>query len=127
MRKFNNWNNRPYVKKAPYRPANTKFDLRVDNSREILASFTFRQVKAEPYEDNDRLLKRFKRVIEGSGLFSELKEREYFKSNGQKSRERLQKSLKNARKRQAKADRIDYDSKKFVPRNPRLPPRSPQT
>ncbi len=125
MRKFNNWNNRPYIKKTPYRPSNTKFDLRVDHSSEVLASFTFRQVKAEPYEDNDRLLKRFKRLIEGSGLFSELKKREYFKSEGQKKRERMQKSLKNAKKAQAKASRIDYDSKKFVPRNPRLPPRNP--
>lgn len=118
MRKFNHWgNNRPqYNRKPLFRPLG-KFDLRVDNSADIMASFTFRKVKAEPGEDNDRLVRRFKRVIEASGVLSEIKKREYFKSDGQKRRERHMKAVKNSKKRQAKMERMmDYDSKKVTVR-----------
>lgn len=124
MKKFNNWNNnRQYRPKVPFRhPA--KFDPTVDTSRELMNSFTFRTVKAEYGEDNERLLRRFKRVVEASGVLSEIKKREHFKSNGQKRRERHMKAVKNARKRQAKMERwADYDSKKVPPKfNNRRPP-----
>jgi small subunit ribosomal protein S21 len=117
MKRFNSRfngvnNNRQYRGRPPFRPVG-KFDPRVDNSREIYNSFTFRTVKAEYGDDNERLLRRFKRVIESSGILSEIKKREYFKSAGQKRKERHIKAIKNAKKRQAKMERmVDYDSKK---------------
>lgn len=127
MKKFSHWNtNRPqYNRRPPYRPVG-KFDPRVDNSREIYNSFTFRTVRAEYGDDNERLLRRFKRVIESSGILSEIKKREHFKSAGQKRKERHIKAVKNARKRQAKMDRMaDYDSKKVNTR-PYTPRRNDQ-
>jgi small subunit ribosomal protein S21 len=122
MRKFNSWNNngnsRPPNRRPAFRPLG-KFDLRVDVSREILSSFTFRMVKAEPGEDNERLLRRFKRIVESTGILSELKKREYYKSPSEDRRERHMKAIKNSRKRQAKLERYaDYDSKKVNTRPP---------
>jgi small subunit ribosomal protein S21 len=128
MRKFNNWeSNRPYQNRRPpqHRPLG-KFDPRVDNSQDLLNSFTFRTVKAEPGEDNERLIRRFKRVVEASGVLSEIKKREHFKSKSQKRRERHMKAIKNARKRQAKLEMMmDFDSKK-VKFRPYTPRRAPQ-
>lgn len=120
MKRFNNWsNNRPPPRRSHFSRPPTKFDPRIDNSREILASFTFRTVRAEQGEDNERLMRRFKRVVEGAGVLAEIKRREAYKSPGEKRREREMKSIKNARKRQAKLDRMtDYDSKKINVRPP---------
>jgi len=125
MRKFNNWNNNrsPQYRRTSFRPVG-KFDPRIDNSEEILKSFTFRTVVADYGEDTERLLRRFKRVVEASGILSEIRKREHHKSCGQIRRERHLKSIKNVRKRQAKAERFaDYDSKKPAnrPYNQRRP------
>jgi small subunit ribosomal protein S21 len=126
MKKFNNWNsNRSQHnrRQQSYHRPSGKFDPRTDTSYELLDSFTFRTVKAEPGEDADRLIRRFKRVVEASGVLSEIKKREHFKSNGQKKRERQMKSIKNARKRKAKLDKMDFDSKKINTRpNPQRRP-----
>ena len=118
MRKFSNWgNNRSQQNRRPMNRPLGKFDPRVDNSSEILASFTFRTVKASYGDDSERLLRKFKRVVEASGVLSEIKKREHFKSRSQKRREQKMKSIKNVRKRQAKLERmLDFDSKKANPR-----------
>lgn len=118
MRKFNSWgNNRQHQHRGQMNGPLGKFDPRVDNSREILNSFTFRTVKADYGEDSERLLRRFKRVVEASGVMAELKKREHFKSSSQKRREQRLESMKNVRKRKAKLERMmDFDSKKVITR-----------
>lgn len=94
-----------------------KFDPRVDNSEDIRKSFINRTVKAEYGEDPERLVRRFKRVVEASGVLSELKKRAFYKSPGQLAREAELKALKNIKKKKARAEKFqDYDSKRINPR-----------
>lgn len=58
-----------------------------------------RYVKARDGESTDQLIKRFKRVVEASGVMGELKKREYYLSPSQKIREKKKKALKRLRKR----------------------------
>ena len=53
-------------------------------------------------ESADSLIRRFKRVVESSGILKELRRREYYLSPGEKRKEKQRK----AQKRRAKAARM---------------------
>jgi len=55
-----------------------------------------------PYdgESTEHLIKRFRRVVESSGVMRELKKREYYLSKSQKKREKQKRALKRLRKRE---------------------------
>ena len=127
MRKFNRPNNnRQRFGDGNRRPRFTRpvreipSDPSKVDTEQVLKSFTNLTVRAFANEDNDHLIKRFKRMVEGAGVLSEIKKREHYKSPGQKRRERQLKSIKNARKKKARQERFDshYDDKKvsFRPR-----------
>lgn len=54
-----------------------------------------------PYENEsaDHMIKRFKRLVDNSGIMRELKKREYHLSPSQKRREKKKRALKRLRKR----------------------------
>lgn len=82
-------------------------DLRVDATADVLKTFEMRRVTRRPYEDNEQLMKRFKRVVENSGVIGELKKREFYQSPGQKRREKVMKAKKRARKKKAMMRRFE--------------------
>lgn len=85
-----------YVELAPWN---------ADNSASLLASFSGMKVEAFPNEHPEDLVRRFKRMVEKSGVLGELKKREYFISKGQKARLRKKEAIKNARIRRSEAER----------------------
>lgn len=113
---MNKFNNRPNQnERAPFRRDNNRkpafrrpfqnpADLhpsKVDNSHALYASFDRRTVTARYHESNDQLVRRFKRVVENSGVMSELKRREYYETEGQKARLKAIKARKRAAKKAA--------------------------
>ena len=54
-----------------------------------------------PYEGEsmEDLIKRFRRIVEASGVMRELKKREYYLSKSQKAREKKKRALKRLRRR----------------------------
>lgn len=74
---------------------------KVNNAEALFQSFNKRSVQRRSYEDNDQLVRRFKRVVEASGVMGELKKREFYMSRGQKDRDKLKKAEKRAKKRRA--------------------------
>ena len=94
--------------RPPKRYTNFKnMDHRVDTTAELMKSFEMRKVVRKSYEDNDHLMKRFKRVVENSGVMSELKKREFYQSKGQKKRDKIVKAQKRARKKKALMQQFD--------------------
>jgi small subunit ribosomal protein S21 len=71
---------------------------KVDTSKTLMASFTNRTVWARGAESAEALIKRFKTVVEKSGVLSELKRRKHHKSKGEKVREKALLARKRARK-----------------------------
>lgn len=111
MRKFNKNKGPKYQKNKKFRGhkrdrqdprANIDYNAlhasKVDTSASLLASFTHRTVRPRHGESSEALIKRFKTVIEKSGVMSELKRREHHKSKGEKAREKAMKARKRARK-----------------------------
>ena len=106
-----------FVKK-PYRP---RFDRQPAHSRfvekdpakvdvaAVLASFDKMTVKARPGEDAEQLIRRFKRMIENSGLLGELKKREHYVAPAEQKRQKKAKAAKRFLKNKAKADLRDRD------------------
>ena len=52
-----------------------------------------------PDESADHMIKRFKRLVDNSGIMRELKKREYHLSPSQKRREKKKRAMKRMRKR----------------------------
>lgn len=113
MNKFNNRPNqnerRPFQRgdrkpafKRPFRNPADFHPSKCNNSVELLASFDKRTVVARYNESSDQLIRRFKRVVENSGIISELKRREFYQTKGQKLREKQRKAVARARKNAAK-------------------------
>lgn len=65
----------------------------------FLNTFNGGMVELRAGESSDSLIKRFKRVVENSGMMRELKKREFYLSKGQKRREKKKRALKKLRKR----------------------------
>lgn len=102
--KFNRNFNKPIRKHKSEPEFVTKDPAKVDMNA-LLASFTNKMVKRRPGEDNESLIKRFKRVMNESRVLSELKKREYHKSKGEKAREKSLKAKKRADKSRKKHSR----------------------
>jgi small subunit ribosomal protein S21 len=66
---------------------------------EVLGGTRGRFVTLRAGESTDQLIKRFKRVVESSGVLKELRQREYYLSPSQKIREKKKRALKRLRKR----------------------------
>lgn len=106
MRKYNQWNstgNRPFKSfKAPFNPFTINpadYDPgKVNNSEALLASFTGNVVEARPGEDIESLMRRFKKVVESSGILAELKKREYYRGPSLKKKEKAIRAQKRAKK-----------------------------
>lgn len=58
-------------------------------------------------ESVDEMIKRFSRMCMEDGLLKELKSREYYKSKGQKRREKKQEQARNAWIRKMKSERYN--------------------
>lgn len=58
-------------------------------------------------EHVESLMKRFKRVVESSGVMRELKRREYYMSPSEKRRDKKAKALKRLRKRMRASQRYN--------------------
>ena len=58
-------------------------------------------------ESVDEMIKRFSRMCMEDGLLKELKNREYYKSKGQKRREKKQEQARNAWIRKMKSERYN--------------------
>lgn len=94
--------------RPPRRYVNFKnLDHRIDTTADIMKTFDMRKVTRKSYEDNEHLLKRFKRVVENSGVMGELKKREFYQSKGQKKRDKIVKAQKRARKKKALMQQFD--------------------
>lgn len=111
MKKFNNG-------KKPYRPRYDgpqaisrpiEKDPAKVNVQALLDSFNHMTVKARPGENPEALLRRFKRLVENSGLLGELKKREAYKAPSAKRREKKEKAKKRFLKAKAKVDARDRD------------------
>ncbi len=91
-----------------------------ENSVWFLNTFNKRQVVRGFDDSNDSMLRKFKRIVEASGIIRELKKREFYQSKSQKKREKKKRALKRLRKNAKLEELIDYDSKKvFKPSNDR--------
>lgn len=66
-----------------------------------------RAVALRPGESVDQLIKRFKRVVEASGVMREVKKREYYMSRSEKIRDKKKRALKRLRKRMRAAQRYN--------------------
>ena len=99
MKKFN----RPRQDRTQSNRPIEKDPAKVDHNG-VLASFTNMMVKARPGEGAEWLVKRFKRMVESSGLMGELKKREHFKAPALKKREKRAKATKRFLKNKAEAD-----------------------
>lgn len=58
-----------------------------------------RGVVLQDGESSEQLIRRFKKVVEASGVMRELKRREYYLSPSQKKREKKKRAMKKARKK----------------------------
>lgn len=63
-------------------------------------------------ESFESLFRRFKRVVEASGIMRELKKREFYVSDSEKKKEKQKKAAKRIRKRRKFEEVIDFDAKK---------------
>lgn len=108
MKKFNK---KPYRRpdRQPTFPRVVEKDPAKVDQAAVLNSFDFLVVKARPGEENDQLVKRFKRAIENSGLMGELKKREAYKAPAAKKRDKKAKATKRFLKNKAKVDARDRD------------------
>lgn len=64
----------------------------------FMNSFRGRSVKLREGESVDGLMRRFKKIVEQSGVMRELKRREYYLTKTQKKKEKHKKALKRLRK-----------------------------
>lgn len=64
-----------------------------------------------PYENEsiERVIKRFKKVVDSAGIMRELKRREFHMSKSQKRREKKKRALKRLRKRERMMRRFQRD------------------
>lgn len=60
-------------------------------------------------ESSESLIRRFKKIVELSGVMKELKRREYYLSPSQKKKEKRKKALKRARKEAKKTQPASED------------------
>jgi len=65
-----------------------------------------RYVTLRDGESAEQLIKRFKRIVESSGVIKELKSREYALSKSQKIRDKKKKALKRLRKKERAIERF---------------------
>jgi ribosomal protein S21 len=77
----------------------------------FFASMPGPMVKAMDGESNDQLIRRFKKVVEYSGLLHELKKREFYLSKSQKVKDKKRRALKKLKKRMKRINPIDEDRK----------------
>lgn len=76
---------------------------------EVLGGTRGRCVALREGESVDQLIKRFKRVVESSGVLKELRQREYYLSKSQKAREKKKRALKRARKKMRMFERYNKE------------------
>ncbi len=60
-------------------------------------------VMSQEGESIDNLLRRFRAAVQGSGVLKEVKEREFFRSKGQKARMAARRGARRAARREKKA------------------------
>ena len=70
----------------------------------VLASFDFMTAKLRSGEGSDQLIRRFKRMVEQSGLLGELRKREAYKGPAAKRREKKKKAKARFLKQRAKEE-----------------------
>jgi len=75
------------------------------SSDRLLATFTGRKVLLRPGETSEQLIRRFKTVVEKSGLMKDIKRKDFHKSNGELRREKALKARKRIKKREKKSVR----------------------
>lgn len=114
MKKFNNNGKRPYrprYDRPSVPPRLVEKDPAKVDQKAVLASFDKMTVKLRPGEDVEQLIRRFKRMVENSGLLGELKKREAYKAPAAKKREKKAKATKRFLKNKAKMDARDRDNR----------------
>lgn len=114
MKKFNFKQKKFFRKRPTFSNVNINYnDLhpsKINTSQSLYDSFTGRAIKIYPGEDTERFLRRFKKVVEASGILGELKKREFYKSPGQLNREKKLKSRKRFLRNKIKQEQFFRDS-----------------
>lgn len=77
----------------------------------FLSSMSGPVVKLMDGESNDQLIRRFKKLVEYSGLLHELKKREFYLSPSQKVKDKKRRALKKLKKRMKRVSPADEDRK----------------
>lgn len=102
-RQPSNNNDRPVRKQSTLSP--------YEESVILLDSMPGPKVKAMEGESNDQLIRRFRKVVEYSGLLHELKKREFYQSPSEKKKDKKRRAMKKLKKRQRRVSPIDEDRK----------------
>lgn len=80
----------------------------------LMNSFKGRTVSLRDGESSDSLMRRFKKVVEQSGVMRELKRREFHLSKSQKKKEKHKRALKRMRKFEKKMYEFEDENTKPV-------------
>ena len=85
-----------------------------DRTLWLLNTFTHRKVERRANDSNESMIRRFKRVVDDSGVLKELRNKEYHMSASQKQKVKSAKARKRLRrfnKNQSFYDVPDFDTK----------------
>lgn len=94
MRKFDSTNRRSFNSNAPKKDFKSRRFRRPERNNNIQGTV----VHLREGESSESLIRRFKKIVELSGVMRELKKREHYLSPSQKRKEKRKKALKRARK-----------------------------
>lgn len=114
MRKFVRNDFRPGgYQQRPRRPENERPNTSDPMALSIwfMNTFSGNKVVRRDNESTDSMIRRFKKLVEQSGITKELKRREFYQTPSQKKREKKKKALKRLRKNQRINSLGDFDPK----------------